>query len=521
MQSASAADSCAASSACAPAAVASADVQSKAQGRFYALLVFMGFFWLLIALLGHHAAPLDVIEMHTWAQAPQIGYYKHPPLPAWGIWLSESLFGHTHFALFLPSALSIVLSLLCVWPLALACLGPRRALLAMFLQSLLAYYNLYAPDFNHNVAQMPVWAAAIGALYAALHSRSLWWWAAFGLALGLSGLSKYSAVFLLAAMLLYLGWDSAARARLNWGGVLLAAALALAVVGPHLYWLYLNDLAPLHYAQERLQEMTQHSGWGKNIVSYIGMQVAVHIALWAVLLWAWVRSANGLQAQLQPARENALSHSRFLLALGLGPFALTLALGASGSYLHPMWASAMFPLSGIITVWWLGAAADQLASRRAFLLWLSVMLLFGAVYACKGSIWWTQLTGKYTRAAYPGPELARELDARWRQAHPGKPLKYIIGTPWEAGVASFYSSYAPQIVIDADLRISPWVTAQDIYRCGAITVAVQGTDLVAEIEDIWPEIEEFPPFRLRPARPGSFPELGMAWAILPPHGECK
>ncbi len=466
---------------------------------------------IVFPLLGHHAPPLDVVEMHTWAFEPQLGYYKHPPLPAWGVYLSEAIFGRRQLALFVPSAVSVAIATLAVWPLARRMFGARRALVALFLQSTLAYYNLYAPDFNHNVAQMPFWALAVCALYFALRDGRARWWFGFGLALGMSALAKYSAVFLLPGVLLMLAWDSGARRQLGVAKLLAAGAGVLVCFGPHFWWLVAHQFAPLHYIAERVGELGAHASWLERFGSYLGAQLLAHVVLLAV--WLGMRR-SGAPA---PGACSARFDDRFLVALGLGPFCATVLVGLSGSYLHPMWASAMFPLSGLLLVRALGMRAERLYARQWALAWLALMLVIGAGYASKNTGLWSRRTNVYARAAYPGPELARLLEARWRAEVPDRPLRTIVGTPWEAGVASFFSQSSTAVLIDADFAISPWVTPDEIARCGAI---VAWNPLIGEFLPAlmarFPNARILAPLEVDPQRAGTYYRKVVAAAVIAP-----
>lgn len=469
---------------------------------------------ILFPLLGHHSPPLDVTEIHTWAVAPQLGYYKHPPLPAWGLFLSEAMFGRTRLALFVPGALSIALATLAVWPLALRFLGPRRALAALFLQSTVLYYNLYAPDYNHNVAQMPFWALAVTAFYFAVGEGGKRWWFAFGAALGLTALGKYSAAFLPLGCLALLVWDRQARRHLNAVNLLCAAAGFLLLFGPHLAWLVAHDFAPLRYVHDRLDDLAAHASWAERFNSYVGAQLIAHVVLLVVLLICMVGKAPGQERS--PATR--LDH-RFLLALGLGPFIATLVVGLSGSYLHPMWASAMFPLSGLLAVRALGPRADRLLGRGWLAAWLALMLLFGAGYAVKNSAVWPSLTKNYARAAYPGPELARLLEARWHEEVPDRPLRTVVGTAWEASVASFFMKADTRVLIGADFATSPWVTPEDIARCGAIVTWDPwnpAIDFPAILHAKFPTLKMLPRLDVDPDRPGTYYRKGVGAAVILP-----
>ncbi|MFZ6748372.1 glycosyltransferase family 39 protein [Undibacterium sp. Ren11W] len=490
---------------------------------FYFLLAFVVIFWTLVPILGHHTPPLDVIEMTTWAQVPQLGYYKHPPLPAWGIYLSELIFGRNSFALFIPSALSIGIAILAVWPLALRFFGAKRGVIALFLQSTLIYYNMYAPDYNHNVAQIPFWALTVSAFYFAVSDGRARYWIFFGAALGVTTLSKYSAAFLPLACVVLLMWEKEARRYLSVTNISLAAIAFFAVLGPHLFWLVKHDFAPIHYMNDRLGDLSLNASWSERFISYVGMQVLVHLVLICVGVWCargkHVQPDVNLNAPM--ASKVGRLNQRFLWAMGLGPFAITVVLGLSGSYLHPMWATAMFPLSGLIFVQLLSARIDVLWSPRWLIAWILLMSFFGAIYAAKNTAGWHQLTNKYARASYPGPELARELDQKWRLAFPGKPLRFIVGTPWEAGVASFESSFDTRVLIEGDLTISPWISKNKLSNCGALVVWDPNVDMLTPLKRDWPQIREQEQLSIIPDRANTFAALRLSWAIIPPQGNCN
>jgi 4-amino-4-deoxy-L-arabinose transferase-like glycosyltransferase len=61
-----------------------------------------------VRLLAAAAIPLTEDEAYyrLWAQHPQLGYYDHPPMIAWWIWLGERLGGDTPFGIRLIPCLS-------------------------------------------------------------------------------------------------------------------------------------------------------------------------------------------------------------------------------------------------------------------------------------------------------------------------------------------------------------------------------------------------------------------------------
>ena len=70
------------------------------------------------------------------------------------------------------------------------------------------------------------------------------YWVLLGVALGLALWAKYFMVVLAAPFALFLLLDREARRRLAGPGPWVAAAVALAVMAPHLIWLVQNDFLP-------------------------------------------------------------------------------------------------------------------------------------------------------------------------------------------------------------------------------------------------------------------------------------
>lgn len=480
------------------------------------LLLLLGQFLFLtvFSLLGHHAPPLDVIEIATWAVDPQLGYYKHPPLPAWVVWASEALFGRSRIALFLPAALSIVASMLALWPIATRMVGDRRALVAVFLQSTLLFYQLYASDYNHNVAQLPFWALAVTAFYFAVTEGRLRWWFAFGAALGVAALAKYSAAFLAPSCALLLAWDAQARRRLTPAALAVSLGGFLATFGPHLWWLAAHDFAPLRYLGERVGELSANASWSERFLSYVGGQLAAHVIALGVAACVWLRPGGAQHGNAGQGDD------RFLLALGLGPFLTTLLPAFAGGYLHPMWAFAMFPLSGLLIVRALGARADVLYTRSWGVAWAVLMLGLGAVYVAKNSWVYPAVAQRYVRAAYPGPELARELEAVWGREVPKGALRTIVGTPWEAGIASFFTREASFVLPDADFGRAPWLDGAEIARCGAIAVWDPLSSFENSLRARFPQARLLGPLPVAPDRAGTYYVKVVHVAVIDPAVPC-
>jgi 4-amino-4-deoxy-L-arabinose transferase-like glycosyltransferase len=167
-----------------------------------------------------------------WSLYPGFGYYDHSPAVAWVIWLGRALFGEGPWAvrsLFVLATFPICAAL---YRIAILLAGDARvgAIAAIAYAATLAVTittTIATPDAPSTL----FWVLAIWAIAEFTSSRKASWWLAAGLFAGMALLSKYTAVFLGAGIVLYL---VTSRERLGWlrlwqvwaGGILAAAMFA-------------------------------------------------------------------------------------------------------------------------------------------------------------------------------------------------------------------------------------------------------------------------------------------------------
>lgn len=132
-----------------------------------------------------------------WSRVPSWGYYDHPPMIAWWIWLSTYLFGPTPLAIRLLPVLSVLVVSVAVYGTSRELLLERRYVshLVLWLNAmfLIGGGAIFAtPD----APSIMFWALAIW-LLARIRARSESYpWIIFGLVAGLGCVSKYTNLFL-------------------------------------------------------------------------------------------------------------------------------------------------------------------------------------------------------------------------------------------------------------------------------------------------------------------------------------
>jgi 4-amino-4-deoxy-L-arabinose transferase-like glycosyltransferase len=179
----------------------------------------------------------DEAYYRLWAQAPALGYYDHPPMIAWWIWLGRHIAGDDPLGVRLLPCLACAGSSFLVFDLARRLTDSRRIAVRAsiwFNATLLVAAGgfLAVPDAPASL----FWTLCLWALANAARRRSPAWWLAAGVAAGLASLSKYSSLFLGPGVFLWLASTGEGRRRLASAGPWMALAAAAAIFALNVAW---------------------------------------------------------------------------------------------------------------------------------------------------------------------------------------------------------------------------------------------------------------------------------------------
>ncbi len=501
--------------------------------------------WTALPALLYANLPLDLIEALTYGREWQLGYDKLPPLPWWLVEIMHRAFG-ADVAYYALAQAVVVVAFALVFATARPLVGTAGALVAVLIIDGLHYFQYTAVKFNHDVVQLPFWALAGYAFYAALKRKRLGHWLLLGVAFGGALWAKYFVVMLAAPYALFMLFDRQARRALATPGPWLALAVALAVASPHVVWLFHTDFLPFAYASHRAAPAR---GWFDHIVHpalFAGGQI--FFALPSLLIAAalfWPKSiplplvgrgqgwgSGGQIASVddrapphdpppypppQGGRENALDafDRRIVTLLAFGPALATIALAAvSGRGAVAMWG---YPLWLFLGLWIVMTAPADLASARltrVVAAWAVVFAILAAAFIANYSVL-PRFDYRYRAVLFPGDKLGETLTARFHAAT-GQPLRYVIGSMWDGGNLAHYSPDQPQVLIDGEAARAPWIDLADLRKDGAVVVWTQGdpTVLPPQFATIAPAAEVGAPFNLPMHRGDGVVHVG--WAIVKP-----
>jgi 4-amino-4-deoxy-L-arabinose transferase-like glycosyltransferase len=465
--------------------------------------------WTALPTLLYSNLPLDLIEALTYGREWQLGYDKLPPLPWWLVEIAYRIAGYD-VAYYALAQIAVIACFALVWAMARPLAGALGAFAAVLILDGLHYFNYTAAKFNHDVMQLPLWALAGFSLHRALRSGGIGYWAMLGATIGAALWAKYFIVVLAAPIALFLVIDPDARQSWKTPGPYVAAALALAVMAPHLLWLLQNDFLPLRYAEARA---APSNGFFDHILHPLLFALSQLFFLLPSLFIAsslfWPRGAGRA-----PVSADAFDR-RIVTWLAFGPMATVLAMSAvSGRGTVAMWG---YPLWIFVGLWLVLTAPRAITGLRLQPILIGWSIIFAGLvigfignYAVLPSY-----DGRYRAVLYPGDKLGAEMSRRFRAAT-GRPLTYVIGDMWTGGNIGHYAPERPRVLIDGEPKRAPWIDLADVKRRGAVVIWTYSdeTTLPPQYRDIAAGAEVQPPFTLPFRRGGQV--LHVGWAILKP-----
>jgi 4-amino-4-deoxy-L-arabinose transferase-like glycosyltransferase len=295
--------------------------------------------------------PLSFDEAYYWLWSKHLsgGYYDHPPAVAFVIRLGTAIAGDRELGVRL---VSVLLALPMSWAVyqAAKILFASVSLAAsatVFLNATLmvaAGTIIATPD-------APLMLAASLLLYGlakVLKTRSGTWWLAVGVAAGIALLSKYSALFFGAAIVLWLLLVPELRRWLLTVWPYLGGAIAVALFSPVLVWNAQRNWASFHkqFGRVRVDEITL-----RYLVELVPGQVGLATPL------VFLLGVAGLLAMLYGRGGDR--PTRALLGLMIWPIVVYFAWHSLHDRVQANWFAPVYPAFAVVAA----VAADNLVWR--------------------------------------------------------------------------------------------------------------------------------------------------------------
>lgn len=279
--------------------------------------------------------PLAFDEAYYWRWSlyPSLGYFDHPPMVAWLIALGTSIAGHNEFGVRLvPLVLSVPASW-AVWRAGIILFGDRQlamtALTFFSVMLIVAVGTILAtPDASLLIAS----AFLLYALAKVTETGRPVWWLATGVVVGLGLLAKFTALFWLPSIFLWLLFSPRMRRWLAtpwpWAGAIVSILIFL----PNLVWNATHDWATFTKQFGRVvaddltpQYLIEHFG------TEIGMATPIVFVLGWMALWAFMTRRGGPRT------------TRLMILALVVPITVYFYFHATHSRVEGNWTGPIFP----------------------------------------------------------------------------------------------------------------------------------------------------------------------------------
>ncbi|PKP82136.1 MAG: hypothetical protein CVT79_07555 [Alphaproteobacteria bacterium HGW-Alphaproteobacteria-18] len=326
---------------------------------------------LILRIIAVLASPLelyaDEAQYWRWGQTLEWGYYSKPPMIAWVIHLTTSLFGTHEWAIRLAAPVLHTVAAALIFLTGRAMLDARAGFFAALLYALMPSVILSSAVLSTDGVLMPFWCAGLYLLWRLRSGKGLWVSAALlGGVIGAGMLSKYAMLYFLIGIALTCLIDAPTRrAILSLRGVL-ASLIAGLIVAPHLAWNAANDFATVSHTVDNAN-LGGDLFNPENALSWFADQLGMFgpVSFLALL--------TGLFLYRTRQGETA-SHERWLLCFIL-PVLIFILCQAILSRAHANWTATAYPGAALLIAIWFSRG-------KAVTLWasLGVNLLVGALF---------------------------------------------------------------------------------------------------------------------------------------------
>ncbi len=246
------------------------------------------------------SVPLSGDEAYHWEWSRHLdwGYYDHPPLTGWIIFLFTLIGGSNLFSIRLGALLLTTGAAVLIYLLAKGIFrSDKAAFYAGLLVIITPVFALGAALMSTDPALGFFWPLYLLLVYKAIFEERKTFWYLSGIALGLSLLSKFIGVMLVPSLFLFLILSKKRRKWIYRKEPYLAALVALAIFSPVIWWNAGHNWATFMF---HLAKRHHPAGFtSKYLIEYIvGQAVAVSPFMYLTILAALgVAAWRGIKKQ--------------------------------------------------------------------------------------------------------------------------------------------------------------------------------------------------------------------------------
>ncbi len=472
-------------------------LRSQPRLMFWLATLVQAAIWWLVPSLFYAAPPGDLPMVLAVGHEFQLGTDLGPPL---AFWLAEAVYvmlGLT--GVYLLAQACVVVTYCAVFALARTLVGAQQAAMAVLLMLGITVMTMPSPDFGPGMLGMALAALMMLHFWRAIGEGRRHYWFVLAFDLGLLLLTTYAGLILFVCLMLFLWITARGRAALTSVEPWFAAIVVAVLLFPHLIWLDLAGDTTFGPLWERLHS---REAADTNLIAWLwllGLVALAHVGLALIVALAAAgsrKSADGLPTFVRAPPDPFAR--RFVYFMAIAPAVAATLIAAIIGAPAPVGGIAPYVTLSALAV--VIAAGDAIVIRRQRIVGLAwtLMLLLPPVITVAAIIAVPWTAAIELKSAQPADQIG-SFFADTFQRRTGRPLAIVTGDPRLAALVALAAPARPSYFDDIVPARTPWVTADDIRRRGAIVV--------------WPAREQqgLPPTDIKVRFPGLVPEVPRAF----------
>ena len=428
--------------------------------------------WIGLAAWLNQSQINDSLEPYIWAQSFEWGYWKHPPLTTWLMYVSLHWVGPSPYWPYVLSGLTYAVTVWASHRIARLLFDLDIAAWVALLLTLHYGFTRRAQLYNHNSVLVAFIALTAWVTLLALRDQKYRLWLGAGLLGGLSLLVKYQAAVPLAGIVVaVLATHHVHQVR---KGLAWAMAVAALVFAPHLLWAHQHDFEPFRYALRYVDAnalddpvMRQGAFWVNQLRYHLPM-LFFALCVWTIGLVRRSTGPDKHEATLS-LRQKLWLGGLLVLPLGFIVF-ISLAMGAR---VQSHWGLQASQFMVLAVAFWMWRKQGPIATRHLWV-WVVVQMISMSIFAAQGLGLIRYDTQRQAVRSMPAESMTTQAMAFWAtRTH--CPLKYLAGDAAMGAMMSAYSGQRLKVLEDSDPRKSPWIDLQQMQKDGFLALSVRSS----------------------------------------------
>ena len=382
--------------------------------------------WTSIPAIFNTNLPLDTIEALAWGNELSLGYDKYPPVFPLFTELFFKLFGNQDWAYYLLSQLFVVTSFFIIFQFSKYFFNnDTHSLLSVLLLEGIYFFNYTTPELNAFIPLFPLLATTVLFCWRAIKFNRNFDWIIFGVFAGISSLTYYLALYLLASLTIFFLVETLTKKKIN-NKYFLALASYIIVLSPHLYFIFDNNFKSIEYAFFRsFSDPLSNLGTVK-ILSHIFYPLIFlfkQIIILIPLLFLTRIIISNLKIKINFKDKKLI----FLFTIFLLPIILMFLTSVIGGVrVRTMWMTTFYLFPGVFFIYLYKSKIVLKKLKKFFILFLFIFFILPISYGIDSYV------QKDKRTDFPGKEIAFKVQKTWDKNFSNN-ISIVAGKSWVYG----------------------------------------------------------------------------------------